>query len=67
VHTNDTGLYRTLTYCSESLEVFRVELWDQSHGLTRREFLVAPVHPLWLPHRSYTQLAMLYFMKLVAL
>jgi hypothetical protein len=53
VHTNDTGLHCTLVCCSESVEGFGVEFWDQSHVLARREFLVAPIHPLWSPHRSY--------------
>jgi hypothetical protein len=54
VHTNDIGLCCSLIYCSESLEGFRVKLWDQSHVHVRQEFLVAPIHPLWSPHRSYT-------------
>jgi hypothetical protein len=53
VHTNNTGLWYTLLCCSKSLEGFRVELWDQSHILARREFLVDPIDPLWSPHQSY--------------
>jgi hypothetical protein len=45
VHTNYTGLCSTLICCSKSLEGFRDELWDQSHVLAGREFLVAPIHP----------------------
>jgi hypothetical protein len=45
LHTNDAGLHCTLIWCFESLEGFRVELWDQSHVLTSRDILVAPIHP----------------------
>jgi hypothetical protein len=54
LHTNDTSLCCTLICWSESLKGFQVELWDQSHVLAIREFLVAPIHPLCQPHWSYT-------------
>jgi hypothetical protein len=54
MHTTDISLCCTLICCFESLEGFQVELWDQSHVLASREFLVAPIQPLWSPHWSYT-------------
>jgi hypothetical protein len=44
VHTTDAASYCTLICCSDSLEGFQVEFWDQSHVLTSREFLVAHIH-----------------------
>jgi hypothetical protein len=45
VHKNDTGVYCSLICCSESLDGFPIQFWDQSYVLASREFLVAPIHP----------------------
>jgi hypothetical protein len=54
VYSIDIRLSITVLQSFSSLVGLRWS-WDQSHGVVlERDFLVAPIHPLWSPHRSFT-------------